>query len=69
MQVTKRDGRIVQFNKDKIIGALEKAFIELDKELTEDSKQKIEAIATSIEKESENKELNVEDIQDIIEKN
>lgn len=68
MQVTKRDGRIVQFNKDKIIGALEKAFIELDKELTEDSKQKIEAIATSIEKESENKELNVEDIQDIIEK-
>ena len=52
MQVTKRDGRIVQFNKDKIIKALEKAFIEIDKEITEDSKQKIEQIAQSIEKEN-----------------
>ena len=68
MQVTKRDGRIVQFNKDKIIQALQKAFIEIDKEITEDSKQKIEQIAQSIEKENENKELNVEEIQDIIEK-
>ena len=68
MQVTKRDGRIVQFNKDKIVKALEKAFLDIDKEITEDSSQKIESIATSIEKESENKELNVEDIQDIIEK-
>ena len=68
MQVTKRDGRIVQFNKDKIIRALEKAFIEIDNEITEDSKQKIEQIAQSVEKESENKELNVEEIQDIIEK-
>jgi ribonucleoside-triphosphate reductase len=68
MQVTKRDGRIVQFNKEKIIKALEQAFIEIDKEITEDSKEKIESIAQSIEKESENKELNVEDIQDIIEK-
>lgn len=68
MQVTKRDGRIVQFNKDKIIKALEQAFIEIDKEITEDSKQKIEAIAQNIEKESENKEFSVEEIQDIIEK-
>ena len=68
MNVTKRDGRVVQFNKDKIIRALEQAFIEIDKELTEESKQKIELIAISIEKESENKELNVEEIQDIIEK-
>ena len=68
MQVTKRDGRIVQFNKDKIIKALEQAFIEIDKEITNESKEKIESIAQSIEKESENKELNVEDIQDIIEK-
>ena len=66
MQVTKRDGRIVQFNKDKIIKALEQAFIEIDKEITEDSKQKIEAIAQSIE--NENKEFSVEEIQDIIEK-
>ena len=68
MQVTKRDGRIVQFNKGKIIKALEQAFIEIDKEITEDSKEKIEIIAQSIEKESENKSLSVEEIQDIIEK-
>lgn len=68
MQVTKRDGRIVQFNKGKIIKALEQAFIDIDKELTEESKEKIETIAQSIEKESESKDLNVEEIQDIIEK-
>ena len=68
MHIVKRDGRIVQFNKDKIIMALEKAFIEIDKEINEDSKQKIEQIAQNIEKESENKILTVEEIQDIIEK-
>ena len=68
MNVTKRDGRIVQFNKDKPAKALEKAFLDIDKEITEDSRQKIESIVASIEKESENKELSVEDIQDIIEK-
>lgn len=68
MQVTKRDGRIVQFNKEKIIKALEQAFIDIDKELTNESKEKIESIAQSIEKENENKDLNVEEIQDIIEK-
>jgi ribonucleoside-triphosphate reductase len=66
MQVTKRDGRIVQFNKNKIIKALEQAFMELDKELTDESKEKIETIALSIEK--ENRDLSVEEIQDIIEK-
>ena len=66
MQVTKRDGRIVQFNKEKIVKALEQAFIEIDKELTDESKEKIEIIAQSIEKES--KDLSVEEIQDLIEK-
>ena len=41
MQVTKRDGRIVQFNINKIIKALELAFIDIDKELTNESKEKI----------------------------
>ena len=68
MQVTKRDGRIVQFNKGKIIKALEQAFIDIDKEITDESKEKIETIAQSIEKENENKDLSVEEIQDIIEK-
>ena len=66
MNVTKRDGRVVQFNKDKIVKALERAFIDIDKEITEETKQKIDAIATSVEK--ENKEFTVEEIQDIIEK-
>ena len=65
-KVTKRDGRIVQFDKNKIIQALEKAFVNIDGELTEDDINKINAISTSIE--NENKDLNVEDIQDIIEK-
>ena len=68
MQVTKRDGRIVQFNKGKIVKALEQAFIEIDKGITDETREKIELIAQSIEKESENKDLSVEEIQDIIEK-
>ena len=66
MNVIKRDGRIVDFNKVKIIKAIEKAFAEIDKDVTEEDFNKIYAIADSIEK--ENKDLNVEDIQDIIEK-
>ena len=38
MQVIKRDGRLVEFDKNKIIKALENAFIEVDKELSESSK-------------------------------
>lgn len=67
-KVTKRDGRIVQFNKSKIVKALEQAFIEIDKDITDETREKIELIAQSIEKESENKDLSVEEIQDIIEK-
>ena len=67
-KVTKRDGRIVQFNKSKIVKALEQAFIEIDKGITDETREKIELIAQSIEKESENKDLSVEEIQDIIEK-
>ena len=65
-KVTKRDGRIVQFDKNKIEEALKKAFINVDGELTDDDILKINAISNSIE--NENKDLNVEEIQDIIEK-
>ena len=65
-KVTKRDGRIVQFDKNKIIDALKKAFTNVDGELTEDDILKINIISNSIE--NENKDLNVEEIQDIIEK-
>lgn len=64
--VTKRDGRVVNFDKEKIIKALEKAFKDIDGEITEDVTQKINAIATSIEKEE--KDFTVEEIQDVIEK-
>ena len=65
-KVTKRDGRVVQFDKNKIINALKKAFVNVDGELTEDDILKINTISNSIE--NENKDLNVEEIQDIIEK-
>ena len=65
-KVTKRDGRVVQFDKNKIEEALKKAFINVDGELTDDDILKINAISNSIE--NENKDLNVEEIQDIIEK-
>lgn len=63
--VTKRDGRIVEFDKYKIIKAMENAFLEIDGKLTEESLDKICNIATSIE--SKHKDLNVEEIQDLIE--
>lgn len=66
MNVVKRDGRIVNFDKEKIIKALEKAFKDIDGKITEDTTQKINVIATSIEKEE--KDFSVEEIQDIIEK-
>lgn len=65
-KVTKRDGRIVQFDKNKIEEALKKAFINVDGELIDDDILKINAISNSIE--NENKDLSVEEIQDIIEK-
>lgn len=65
MKVIKRDGRIVDFDKNKIIKAIENAFLEIDKKVSECSMNKILAIANSIE--SSNKNLSVEEIQDIVE--
>lgn len=65
MNVVKRDGRIVPFDKYKIIKAMEKSFLEIDKELSEENLSKICVIADSIEK--KNKDLSVEEIQDLVE--
>lgn len=65
LKVTKRDGRTVDFDKNKIIKAVEKAFIEIDNELTSDSKRKVKDIASHIE--NLNNNMSVEDIQNIIE--
>ena len=40
MQVIKRDGRRQKFDKEKIYNAVCKAFVEVDKELTEQDKKK-----------------------------
>ena len=65
MKVTKRDGRIVDYDRNKIILAIQKANVEVDRyeQVSEDT---IDAIVASIEnKRTEN--LMVEDIHDMIE--
>ena len=68
MNVIKRDGKIEPFNIAKIIKAMESAFVEVDGKLTEVSLGKIHSIALDIEKNDKSKDLQVEEIQDIIEK-
>ena len=48
MQVIKRDGIVSQFDSNKIRNAISKAFIEVDKELTEESNLKINSIQFKI---------------------
>ena len=64
MNVIKRDGRKVPFEKDKIRIAVLKAFLEVDGEETSYAKEKAREIANYIE--SLNTEMNVEDVQDIV---
>ena len=65
MKVTKRDGRIVDYDRNKIILAIQKANVEVDR-YEQVSEETIDAIVASIEnKRTEN--LMVEDIQDMIE--
>ena len=69
MKVIKRDGRKVEFNKDKIIKAILSAFEEVDGELTSDAKFKTLEIVSRVEKNIEESKstISVEEIQDIIE--
>ena len=62
MTVQKRDGRKVQFDKEKIKIAVLKAFIDVDGEETAYAKEKARDIANYIE--SLNKSMTVEEIQD-----
>ena len=62
MVVTKRDGRKVKFDKEKIKIAVLKAFIDVDGEETSYAKEKAKDIANYIE--SLNKSMTVEEIQD-----
>lgn len=62
--VIKRDGRKVDFDKNKIQLAVLKAFLDVDGEETQYAKDKAREIANYIE--SLNKNLNVEEIQDMV---
>ena len=64
MKVIKRDGKKVNFDKNKIKLAVLKAFLDVDGEETPYAKEKAREIATYIE--SLNKKLSVEEIQDIV---
>ena len=64
--IKKRDGRIVEFNKKKIVNAILKAFEQIDGEITTYAIDKANNIATFIEKEN-NQILTVEEIQDLVE--
>lgn len=62
--VTKRDGSVVPFDKSKIKIAVLKAFLEVDGEETPYAKEKAREIANYVE--SLNKNMSVEEIQDIV---
>ena len=66
MTVIKRDGRKVDFDRDKIIKAVLAAFDEVDGEITSEAKRKATVITNHIEALNK-RSMNVEDIQDIIE--
>ena len=66
--IQKRDGRYVPFNKKKIITAILKAFIAVDGEVSDYAAEKADKIANFIEGKIQEKQLTVEDIQDLVEK-
>ena len=66
MKVIKRDGRIVNFNKEKIKEAVLKAFYEVDGISSTYAKDKARDIANYIENLNKD-EIAVEDIQNIVE--
>lgn len=65
MTVIKRDGRQVKFDKQKIINAINKSFVDVDGELTENDIAISENIADFIS--NKNKAMSVEEIQDVVE--
>ena len=66
MVVIKRDGRSVEFDRDKIKNAVIAAFKEVDGEITQSAKDKASEIASYING-LEDEEISVEKIQDIVE--
>ena len=63
--IKKRDGRIVNFNKNKIVNAILKAFEDVDGEISDYAIEKANNIANFIGEKEE--DLTVEQIQDLVE--
>lgn len=70
LKIKKRDGRIVAFNEQKIINAIEKAFMSVDEKITEYAHEKAVNIAAYIRGYYEDVEEipEIEEIQDLVEK-
>ena len=73
MKVQKRDGRIVDFDRSKIVNAIEKAFKAVDGQVSDYAKQKAENIAEYIEAyfaddAAPTATPTIEEIQDLVEK-
>ena len=66
MNVVKRDGQVVDYDKNKVILAVLAAFQEVDGEITEESQNIAKKIADFIEQ-IKKKKITVEEIQDIVE--
>ena len=65
MKVTKRDGRQVEFNKNKIVKAITKAFIEIyPDDLTAEMQEFAHKVAEEVM--SKNSDMTVEEIQDLV---
>ena len=67
-QIIKRDGTKQEFNKMKIVDAILAAFEEVDHEITDYALIKSGNIADYIQEIAEERELTIEEIQDIVEK-
>ena len=64
--IKKRDGRIVEFNRNKIVNAILKAFEQIDGEVSDYAIEKANNIANFIAKEHKHM-LGVEEVQDLVE--
>ena len=63
--IKKRDGRIVEFNRNKIVNAILKAFEQVDGEVNDYAIEKANNIANFIAKEQKHM-LDVEEVQDLV---
>lgn len=65
MKIIKRNGKKEKFNENKIINAIEMAYLDVDDELDDSAKRKAKEIANFVK--NKKKTLSVEQIQDIVE--